>query len=618
MSKRWLFILFAVVVSRLPAGAIINPKFTPTDLVRTSTTILLLDLKAPGDRLVSGQVVEATKGKLPPEKAIKFSFAASAELTAEEVAAPFNGADSTTALLLLGRERNRADDTPSGLLLINTQWFAVFGKAGDWRIEREKRDMFSVWAGSAPMLARAARYVESDPAAAFPVKSLMTWGLDLSLGQVQGKVNGCFAAQLPGVGLCVIILSDGGDRVFQIDNSGKPPVDVTTRIKIGSASKVGAVVNMGQPMLARWNGATLELDRFTSTGQIAGTAAKIQLDHCLSIGTIETGQGAALLIGTPQAPLLLTLDAQGVLTQKPLAQPEKPPGEGGLCTVADFDRDGRADVLQFFNQGAVLYLRESGDQFKTPRMIRAPLVDHPRFALCGDYDADGQLDAIVAGNNGLALLMRNSAGAWETATPITGELAYHGNANQPRIISAVACDVNNDGRQGAAFFYPDRNPLLFFNRGFACFGLSRELELNGAANPAGDALDPFAAPAQARAKAADALQAGQSAGTVIDINGDGVSDLLGVDLKGNAWALLGKGSDLTRQLRMHSPTSSLEPITVTVLSGQRTLGMYVVNPHTPVAFGRGGEPLTLEWVQDGKIRREEVAKDRESAIALPR
>ena len=199
-----------------------------------------------------------------------------------------------------------------------------------------------------------------------------------------------------------------------------------------------------------------------------------------------------------------------------------------------------------------------------------PLVKSPCAAVCGDYDADGRLDVVVAGEDGLALLRRARDARWDNCTHVTGELAYHGNANRPRIVGAAPCDINNDGRQGVAFFYPQRNPLVFFNRGFACFGLARELELSGSGSVAPEPLDPFAPPPEPKLKGAEALQHGQAAGTVLDLNGDGIADLLAVASGGEVWALFGKAED--RQplgLTLALPPTARGPATISVSNDRR-------------------------------------------------
>jgi hypothetical protein len=150
--------------------------------------------------------------------------------------------------------------------------------------------------------------------------------------------------------------------------------------------------------------------------------------------------------------------------------------------------------------------------------------------------------------------------------------------------------------------------MVFFNRGFACFGWARELDLSGtgsALSEAADPLDPFSEPAQSKLAGADALQRGQTTGTIWDLNGDGVQDLLGVDLENNVWVLFGAreaGRALGLTITLSPKVSN--PVTVAIRGKGRCLGMHVVRPGMPAFAGRAVPgPLDLQWNgPDGEAR----------------
>jgi hypothetical protein len=259
----------------------------------------------------------------------------------------------------------------------------------------------------------------------------------------------------------------------------------------------------------------------------------------------------------------------------------------------------------------MLYAGDGAGRFKPPVKFPGLMMDRPRAAVCGDFDADGRLDVVIVGDGGMAVLLRTPEGRWENLTYVTGELAYHGNANQPQILGAAPCDINNDARQGVSLVNLNRKPMAFFNRGFACFGWARELDPTGAAGISEAPPDPFAtAAAKPVLEAWKALEAGQMAGTMWDLDGDGVQDMLGVDLQNKAWVLFGKAEGrkplgLTVALTPKAPG----PVTVTVNDGKRIVGMHVVRPGVPAYIGRTGPgPLILQWPgADGKPQtRKEV------------
>jgi len=625
-----------------PALAVINPRFTPADLVRASARILLLEVSAPKDKALTAHVVETLKGAPPPQKRLRLELADDREVAADDLAALFEPRKSATAILLLAPPGKKAKDSPAGAIQIDTHWFAVLRQQGKWSLDRDKQNLFTVWAGSARMLAEATRYVLAEPSASFPVRSDITWGSDLRLGKLSGRANGCIVSDLgEPIGLCAIVLSDGGDRVYRATSKGGQPsatlgpgpADVTQKLKLTTASKVAAAGDFDGDArldLACWDGKALKLARQTAKGTFAARQARdalslskgaarplaVGLPECLSLDALDVGAeaGAGLLAGTGRGPVVLVPDGRGGFAAHALAgaaqqEAVRDLGPGGFCLAADFDRDGRCDVLQLFTRGTMFYGGEGAGRFKAPLKTMVALVKKPCSAVCGDYDTDGRLDVVVGGEDGLALLRRTQEGRWDNCTHVTGELAYHGNANQPCIVGAAPCDINNDGRQGVAFFYPKRNPMVFFNRGFACFGLAQELALSGSGSISSAPLDPFAPAPEPKLKAAEALQHGQAAGTMLDLNGDGVQDLLAVTPQGSVWALFGKAGD--RQplgLTVALPPGARGPVTISVSRHRRRIGMHVVKPGVPAYIGlQEPGPIFLEWAgPDGKTHRREV------------
>jgi len=181
------------------------------------------------------------------------------------------------------------------------------------------------------------------------------------------------------------------------------------------------------------------------------------------------------------------------------------------------------------------------------------------------------------------------------------------------------CDINGDGRQGVALLYSNRNPMVFFNRGFACFGLARELSLSGTGGAMDAPPDPLAPAPQAKLKAADALQRGQAAGTVLDLNCDGIADLLAVTPQGDVWALFGKGGDRqTLALTVVLPPGAAGPVTLSVSRDRRRIGMHVLRPGLPATIGvQEPGPVHLEWTgADGKPQKREVVVERPARVEL--
>jgi hypothetical protein len=163
------------------------------------------------------------------------------------------------------------------------------------------------------------------------------------------------------------------------------------------------------------------------------------------------------------------------------------------------------------------------------------------------------------------------------------------------VVALSACDLNGDGRQGVALFHAAGSPALFFNRGFGCFGAARTLTFDEADLPAGD---------------------GQQAGVVTDLNGDHVPDLLVVDRQGEVWAIYGESKD-ARKFQM--TVEAAQPVVLTVLLGQRVIGMWALRPGEPTVIGlpKAGKVM-LRWrSSDGKEASKDMVVTAPARVRLP-
>ena len=555
-------ILALLLLGLLPARALINVRFTPADLIRGAQRVCVVKLAPAKDGIVAAEVVETIRGKAPADPKLSLNLVPDGELSADGL----NTVLPTTALLVLSATENPAPSRdPVGAMLVGNVWLAVFQRDGKLVLELDKQALSTVWAGSALNLAAAARYVQTDPTARFPVRSDLVWSKDQALGKLDGPVHGCLVTDEG-----VIVLSEGGDVLFKAD--GKQKLATASKRATFAAPAGGA-----KPALVSWTGKALVA---------AGKPLVADVPVCLSLDALDTGR---VVVGTPTGPVLVTADG------KTEALPDvKDMGAGGLCVVADFDRDGRTDVLQLFAKGVVTYAGEGGGTFKAPVTAAVRVPENPSAAACGDYDTDGWLDLVVGGNGAMALLARDEKQQWQNQSYVTGELAYHGGANKPKVSGVAPADINSDGRQGVALLYADRKPLLFFNRGFGCFGWARELDPAGFVGE-GAAMGGTATPKEPL-KGWTALEAGQAAGALLDLNGDHAPDLLAVTAgTPEAWVLYGENQAGVRLRWLQ--VSAAAPVTVTVRDRDRVVGMYVVRPGMPVAIARPrAGAVTLEWM----------------------
>jgi hypothetical protein len=589
-----------------PASAIINPRFTPTDLVRGASQVLVLRVTAPDATGADAELVETLKGAPPAKTRLRLTPAPDGEVTIADLAAAFGTHKTSPAVVVLTPDGG--DGPLTGAIQIETLWFSLSEQDGKWLMDRDKADMFSVWAGGARQLAEAARYVIADPGAGFPVKSAITWDADVQLGALAGPSGGCLVADLGApVARCVLVLCDAGDRAIAVGKDGNPPTDVTARLGLTTRSRRAAVADVngdGRMDLVYWDGRNVGTCLRKADGTFAAPVTHAPLTACCSLDVVNAGGQVAVLAGTPTGPVLLAPVGPGMkASELPGASVARDLGAGGVCATADVNADGKTDVLQCFTKGVLYFAGGAGGVFQPAVRVAVGLPRNPALAVWGDYDMDGRLDLMVGGADGLAMLIQSAPGRWEAVNYVTGELAYHGNANAPDVVAGGPCDINNDGRQGVALFYRDRPCMQFFNRGFGCFGLARELSLTGGAE-AGDA-PPDGAPPKEPLKAAGALQRGQQSGTMLDLNGDGTQDLLAADVDGALWVLFSTGEfGRAPSLTIQAPPGARGLITVTVSSRKRVWGMYVVRPGAPATLCREmAGPVTLNWADADGVPR---------------
>jgi hypothetical protein len=257
---------------------------------------------------------------------------------------------------------------------------------------------------------------------------------------------------------------------------------------------------------------------------------------------------------------------------------------------------GRIDVI---GDGKVIIRSSEGDRQwelfpKRAETVLTTSGGEARTELIADYDADGVMDKIIAKPAGPQFLRGQSV----DRTVDTAELDYH-SRSKPPLAGLADCDVNRDGRPDVMLTYAKGlGPLVFFNRGFGCFGLARELALEE------DSL-----------KGVAALMEGQQAAAFVDANGDGSPDLIAVAPNGDLWVLTTTAD--------HKPGPSVTltsstPVTVTAREGPRRLGARQLVPGIPVTLHlRNPGPLDLEWTgEDGSARKRRVIAVKSVAVDL--
>ncbi len=599
-TVRGLLAAAAIALAAASGLALVNPNFTVVDLKSASSEILVGRVDSVTDSQITVAVSKTLAGKqADADKQRKIILKPSgSEATAKDIQNAIRASGSHLAMLFVRKEPNEDGDVVASLQ-VGTKWFGLIRTGEDrWDLVADPDDLETVWAGSASQLLRAVEYVLSDRSAEFPVESGLTWIDSEDLGELKGDAHGMLATEDG-----VIVLSEGGDRIYRTGSGNQGPKDVTDRLGLTSKSRAmtgGDFNGDGLADLASWDGGRLRLVLRAKDGTFSDPTAGSELKQCHSLASL----GGSLVAAGSDGVAIAAPDGDDGLTIRRLPGPPKEArlGDGGAAVVADFNDDGRADILHVYPAGLVFYAGGEGEQrFAEPVVQKVSVVKAPAAAICGDYDGDGRLDVFVAGQGGAIMLSRDGKGQWKNVTYQTGELdaAVGVDRTQTSAVGACPADLRGDGRQSVAVFSRDAAPGLFYARGFGCFAIAISLTRSQEDN------DGY-----------DALSRGQQAGLVVDLNGDRAPDLLGVDLDRNVWAVLTEPDRLRRFAVTVGVRAESEPVTLRAAMGSRGLGMYVVRPGCPqtIVLPRAGK-LTLSWKSaDAKKRSREVVVTRPVTI----
>ena len=579
------------------ASAFIDPSFTPVDLVEQSEVILVLEFADPNEEGTGiGAVKQVLKGEQEGET-VKVEFLAMGDALAAQGRALMEwiAGGQRQAILFIGSfERDGGGGGERvGYLHVGGKWAVLSEFEGDWDVEGTDPRLLGCWAGSTDMLLRCVKYVMSDESAEVPVRANAVWEPEIKFAQLKGAIHAVAPVNVSGLAgrTDLFVACAEGDRLYRFDGQGM--ADVTDRHGLASRSQVftwAEFTGDGRLDLLSWDGQALKLYAQKPDGTFEARALSVGgqalTGGCLSLSALGTAGGTKVVLGSDGPPMLLTLGPDGSVAAKPLADPDhagKDLGQPGVCLVADFGADGKADVLQLFAGGSLLYEGQGGGKFADPVASQPATGDGRRGVCIGDYDADGLLDVFVGGARRPRLFHNLGGGRFVDMLDQSGEIGY---ISKPGAIGAQSGDVNNDGRQDLLVVYGTQMaPQIFFNRGFRSFGHARELDLH----------------IQDRLPAAGN---GQQAGCLGDFNGDGALDMVLALKNGDLWILNRKveGEFAMAATAILSPRSPYAgPLNVSCWAGEppRALGTQVVRAGgAPALWGvpesEAGD-VTLKW-----------------------
>lgn len=565
-----------VLVLQQTGQALINPDFTPIDLVKASNTILSAKVKDAGET-IQATISSALKGKAPASLSIDLTSAPKEQVDA--VRKLLKQAEGEDTLFFNGSDNDR----PAAFLHLHSQWLR-FSREGDkYALENLDTKLEGTWNGSTEMLRRCVQYILSDESASVPVAENTNWGKVLEVGKVPGPVRDMVAVDLAGDGkLLLFIASEKGDCLFK--GGDETFENVAPKLKLASASRLAAWGNFGGQGhldLASYDGKSLAIWSRAADGTFSSVKASGSFtipENCQGMASlaVASAKTPGLLLSPAGGPPVLLKPTgnnafEAVTLPAPPAAMIKDWGAPQACLVADFSGNSFIDVIQPFEKGGLLYRANKDGSFDPPQSCNVSGSTAGGKAMVGDFDADGLLDVVVAGDEGIRVYRNLGNGSFMETLASCGEISYK---SQSEASCCTVGDFNNDSRQDVVLSYHQgQNVQVFFNRGFSSFGEAPKMELT---------QPPAALPN---------VEKGQQAVLLADLRGTSAQDLLVVLNDGTLWCAyndLADADPLCVKVKLPLDAATSGPVNVILYKDERCLGA------TPV---RGGLPAFL-GIQD--------------------
>jgi hypothetical protein len=584
MKKRLLILIPACFLVAPALHALINPNFTPVQLVNQSTAVWQSDLvlDEEGHALVA-TVTATLKGEAPSARhTLDFSDRdhlgddIRGALTEGKGVGFFLTGDFSGASM----DGGEVEEAPWAMVKLGTRWYMVSsGEGGVLRFREDPIDLSTVWAGDPRNLRQVSEYILGDPRADVPVRSGGRWAEERPLGSMEGKVTGIEAVTLAKNPL-VMVYREEGDMIFSPAEDFK---DITGYMGLQSASvhaAWGRYTAVPAPSLMSINaeGALILWER--EGEEFVRRATGVTVEGPTGLSPVARPGQAALLIGSGAGMQLGWINNEATWETLHEFSPPSEAGDAGGVLAVDLTGNGHADLLQSHSRGVHLALAQ-GDGTFAPRFVSHVDMGTPMSLAAADFDGDGALDLLIGGDRGAVMLLNEGEGAFRENLQNTGELAYN---IRPGINAIGTGDHALDGRVDLVLFNHQLPPQIYFNRGFGVFGYDMELDLIE------DAPD-----------AQFAAGEGQQAGLLADVTGNGLQELLMVTTGGEFW-LLTRDAEATAPLgaTLVLPPTVTGPVPVVLREGQRTLGARIASPHAPAHIGRRNRgPVMVSWRHPG-------------------
>jgi hypothetical protein len=464
---------------------VINPNFTPVDLVHDADTIIS-GMMGPGANVEEWKLTGGKVWKGTESADVTFNLKNVKPDEQDEVKKVFSGAVQGEAILFAGTFKG----DQKAFLSIAGAWMTLeMGGEGRWTVTGFNPHMDATYAGGSDMLVRMTQNLlahPDSPLSAVPVSAGVSWLEHAKVGQVPGKICGMAAVEFNGDMInspCIFVASSEGDKLFKPVKGQEEFTNVTATVKLDSKSQYFVWMDVdrdGNADLVSFDGNALQV-RLVKNGVFAAVdpAMSMKMDDCLGLAVCGvSGDGAAgILVSTSTLPLLLRFDGKGWKETKLPAGAAlvEAGGKASGCIVADLSNSGFVDVLQPREKDGILWKGQAGGFAAPVKCAVGTGGGTARFTV-GDFNSDGWLDIYLAGERKNGLWENDRKGRFQDVLKYGGSLR---SKVPPGMSACATMDLNHDGRPDLCFLYADNSFKYHFNRGYRCMGEEGEVKLPG-------------------------------------------------------------------------------------------------------------------------------------------
>jgi len=306
-----LVVLLACVFTR-QAVALIDPRFTPVQVVAQSEQILELKLAPLVDGKIEATITRTVKGKADAKSVILDVAGCRRKEHAQAFEERVKNHDAGKPVLFFvsppAKDDEGAEEPAAAFMHVDGIWVVFIAQKGNrWLLtEYDNLKMSGAWQGGTDMLLGAVEYILADPEAEIPAADGVSFDDGSRFGKLDGRVNNAVPVDLANDGKLVLFVAcDAGDRFYSYDSAAKNLKDVTASHATRSKSRVftwGDFNSDGRIDLASSDGQTVTIYAQNAEGKFE-PGAKLAKDavkgDVVSLATLDTGGGkAGVLVGT--------------------------------------------------------------------------------------------------------------------------------------------------------------------------------------------------------------------------------------------------------------------------------------------------------------------------------